>query len=57
MPVYDFHCLKCGHGFSETLFVSEYEKQGRRGFRCPKCHSRRVEQSVASVTVETPKKS
>ena len=57
MPVYDFHCLKCGHDFSQTLFVSEYEKQGRRGFRCPKCHTRRVEQSVATVTIETPKKS
>ncbi|MFQ5738584.1 MAG: FmdB family zinc ribbon protein [Acidobacteriota bacterium] len=57
MPFYEFECLKCGHSFQETLSVSEYEKREKRGFRCPKCHTRRVEQLVSNVMVETSKKS
>ncbi len=57
MPIYDFHCLKCGQDFNQTLSVREYEKKARPGFRCPKCHTRRVEQVVNPVSVETSRKS
>ncbi|HON01028.1 MAG TPA: zinc ribbon domain-containing protein [Acidobacteriota bacterium] len=56
MPTYEFECLKCRHQFTEILSVSEYEKEAKKGFRCPKCQSRRVEQRLA-VQVQTSKKS
>lgn len=56
MPVYEFECLKCGETFEEAVSLSEYEKkQGR--FRCPKCKSRKVEQAVSHIMVETSRKS
>jgi putative FmdB family regulatory protein len=57
MPVYSFECLKCGHKFDETLSVTEYEQKGKKGFSCPKCRSRNVEQLVLGCTVQTSKKS
>ncbi|GAB4239367.1 MAG: hypothetical protein Kow00109_14190 [Acidobacteriota bacterium] len=56
MPTYEFRCLKCDHVFTELLTVAEYEKQAKKGFRCPKCQSRKVEQHLA-VQVQTSKKS
>ena len=29
MPTYDFRCLLCGHGHSETLSISELESRQR----------------------------
>lgn len=57
MPVYSFECLKCGRKFDETLSVTEYEKKERKGFSCPKCKSKEVEQLVLGCTVQTSKKS
>ena len=57
MPFYEFECLKCGETFQETLSVSEYEKKTQKGIRCPKCQSRKVEQLITSVSVETSRKS
>lgn len=57
MPNYEFRCLKCGKRFQQTLSISEYEAKEHRGFQCPKCKSRRVEQLVTTVMVETSKKS
>ncbi len=57
MPFYDFQCLKCGHKFQEILSLVEYDKRERKGFRCPKCMTKRVEQVVVPAMVETSKKS
>ncbi len=56
MPIYEFECLKCKEIFQETVSIAHYEKQ-REKFRCPKCKSRRVEQLVSRVMVETSRKS
>ncbi len=56
MPVYEFECLKCQNQFIYTLVVGEYEKKARGGFRCPKCHTRRVEQLIGAK-IQTAKKS
>lgn len=57
MPVYSFECMKCGHKFDRTMLISEYEKKEKRGFSCPKCDSKDVEQLVLGCTVQTSKKS
>jgi len=57
MPFYEFECLKCGNKFTETISISEYERKKAKGFRCPKCSSKKVEQLVSTVMVETSKKS
>lgn len=57
MPIYDFVCQKCGNHFTEVISVKEYEKQSRKGFRCPECMSRRVEQETGGFSVQTSKKS
>lgn len=57
MPSYDFECLKCGNVFQEVISLVEYEKKSSKGFRCPKCNSRKVDQLVSGVTVETSRKS
>ena len=57
MPSYAFECTKCGHKFDALLSLSEYEKKEKQGFKCPKCHSKRVEQLISRCTVQTSKKS
>ncbi len=57
MPLYSFECLKCSHKFEETLSVKEYEKKEAKGFSCPKCHSKDVEQLVLGCMIQTKKKS
>ena len=57
MPTYDFECQKCGHKFEETMPFAVYEKKEKTGFRCPKCHSKKVEQLILGMTVQTSKKS
>ena len=57
MPTYSFECLKCGHKFDETMPVTAYEKKEAKGFSCPKCRSKKVEQLVVGFMVQTSKKS
>ena len=57
MPEYSFECLKCGHKFDQTLSVTEYEKKEAKGFTCPKCRSKNVEQLVLGCMIQTKKKS
>lgn len=57
MPIYEFQCVKCGNKFTEVITLAEYERKKAKGFRCPKCHSRKVEQVLSSVAVETSRKS
>lgn len=39
MPLYDFQCCKCDHVFEEQCKVDDRKKT-----KCPKCHSKKVEQ-------------
>ena len=57
MPIYAFECKKCGRKFEEMMMFAAYEKKQQKGFRCPKCKSKRVEQLVVGLTVQTSKKS
>jgi len=54
MPIYEYECKKCGHGFSLTLAMEEHEK---KKVRCPKCKSQDAKHIIASVFVTTSKKS
>lgn len=54
MPTYEYHCLACGHKFSETLQLKEYEAHKPK---CPKCKSTKVEQLISSFFAQTSKKS
>lgn len=54
MPVYEYHCKKCGENFTVTMTVLEHD---RTKPRCPKCRSTEVEQILSSVYVHTSKKS
>ena len=57
MPSYNFVCQKCGNRFTEIVSFQEYDKRSRKGFRCPQCMSRRVEQEMGGFSVQTSKKS
>jgi putative FmdB family regulatory protein len=54
VPVYEFHCPKCGADFTRFLTLKEYEK---RRPTCPKCKARKVERAFSSLQVITSKKS
>ena len=54
MPVYEFACLDCGREFTLVLSIKEYE---RKGFACPHCKSKAVEQLATTCEVITSRKS
>lgn len=54
MPTYEYACRKCGKKFSQSLTISQHDKQR---VRCPKCGARQVEQQVAGFFPVTSKKS
>jgi len=54
MPIYEFQCQKCGKEFTLVLSVKQYEE---RGFACPACKAKDVEQVITSTQVITSKKS
>ena len=54
MPIYEFQCQKCGKEFSLVLPVKEYEQ---KGFACPACQTKEVEQLVTATNVITSRKS
>jgi putative FmdB family regulatory protein len=54
MPVYEFHCHKCGKPFEVVRNVSDYDPAK---VRCPDCKSRKVERRWSSVSTITSKKS
>ena len=55
MPYYEYECTECGKKFEVRWTFREYDEHPV--VRCPKCASKAVEQLVASVSVQTPKKS
>ncbi len=55
MPSYEFKCTECGKRFTQKLSFEEHDR--RRGRKCPKCGSRKVEQLISPVFVKTSKKS
>ncbi len=57
MPVYTFRCRKCRHKFEKAMTYAAYEEKVLKGFRCPKCRSKKVEQLIVGLTVQTSKKS
>lgn len=54
MPTYEYHCLDCGHKFSETLQLKDHETHKPQ---CPKCKSTRIGQLFSGFFVKTSKKS
>ena len=54
MPTYSFVCKECRKSFTLTIPLSEYE---RKKFACPKCKSKKVEQTLANFFAVTAKKS
>jgi putative FmdB family regulatory protein len=54
MPVYDYHCSKCGHDFQVVERMSEHEKAKPK---CPECKSVKVERVLTGAFVKTGKKS
>jgi putative FmdB family regulatory protein len=54
VPIYEFECRKCGKDFTLVLSVKQYEE---KGFTCPACQAKEVEQLITSTQVITSKKS
>jgi putative FmdB family regulatory protein len=54
VPIYEFQCKKCGKEFNLVLSVKQYEE---KGFSCPACQAKEVEQLVTSTNVITSRKS
>lgn len=50
MPNYDFYCEKCGCQFEKYFDVND----DRKGLRCPKCRSKKVERYFGNISVGTP---
>ncbi len=43
MPIYEYHCAKCGNCFEHLQFASDGEKVA-----CPACSSPQVERQLSS---------
>ncbi|MEW6265200.1 MAG: zinc ribbon domain-containing protein [Thermodesulfobacteriota bacterium] len=47
MPIFEFHCDKCGHDFEE-LVRSSHEK-----ICCPECKGRKVRKQMSAVSFKS----
>jgi len=54
MPHYEFFCHACKKVFSKVLSLAEYEKGGAI---CPRCGSKKVEQTWSAFYAITSRKS
>ena len=45
MPIYEFKCRKCGHGFEELMAMGD---AARPDLECPACGSRQVEKGFSA---------
>jgi putative FmdB family regulatory protein len=44
MPIFEYHCGKCGHDFEELVFNRDEKVP------CPKCRSRKVGKRMSSFS-------
>jgi putative FmdB family regulatory protein len=54
MPVYEFMCRNCRHGFEIAHPISQSHGSD---LKCPKCGSRDVDRAYSSIYAVTSKKS
>ena len=54
MPTYEYRCQDCGRMFVQTMTFGEHEHKVRPS--CPKCKSKKVEQTPRSFQPVTAKK-
>jgi len=45
VPLFEFHCKKCGHVFEELLSVAERD---RGDIKCPVCRSGKIAQGMSA---------
>ena len=55
MAMYEFECTKCGEEFTVKQTFAEHDQNKKP--KCPQCGSVKVQQLIASVHVQTGKKS
>lgn len=44
MPIFEYHCAKCGHDFEELVFKRDEKVP------CPKCASRKVGKKMSAFS-------
>jgi putative FmdB family regulatory protein len=54
MPVYEYLCEKCRHGFSVKMSMTEHEQ---KAIKCPACKGKKVIPQYSTFYVKTSKKS
>ena len=54
MPTYEFRCKNCARKVILVISFKDYEKKGQK---CPKCGSKRLERLISTVQVQTSRKS
>jgi putative FmdB family regulatory protein len=54
VPVYEYHCQKCGADFTLAETLKEHEKKDAT---CPECQAKEIERTFSSLQVVTSKKS
>ncbi len=50
MPLYEYHCVKCGETFEKLVSLRDRTKAPA----CPECSSKKVERLVSSFAVGGP---
>jgi len=54
MPVYEYHCDKCGREVTLTLSIREHDKDP---IKCPKCGGKALRPLLSAFMTQTSKKS
>ncbi len=49
MPAYSFICQKCKNNFDLNASFGEYDRKDPKKFYCPKCHSKKIVQSLKNI--------
>ncbi len=57
MSTYEYLCKRCERVFELFLSMAEHQRMKKKGKKCPKCGSSRVEPQISSFEVKTSKKS
>ena len=45
MPIYEYKCEKCGHGFEKLVFAGDREK-----ITCPKCGTLKTKKMMSAAS-------